>query len=205
MKRFAIPLALAAGIGCTPVFAQEWYFGIGAGRASLGGHTTLETSSVLPAGSAGSATSFSFSPTQFEGHDTALTARYGLRFHRNMALELGYYDLGKYSFDIPVVDTGGARTVTGSATARSYGLSFVGILPLERFDLYGRIGYARTEVKSSADSGATSSRGRIRENEAFGALGARWNINPTVGLFAEYQKHDKLDVNGYFAGLDFRF
>jgi hypothetical protein len=205
MKRFAIPLALAAGIGCTSVFAQEWYFGIGAGRASLGGRTTLETTTQLPAGTAGSATSYSFSPTQFGGHDTALTARYGWRFHRNLALELGYYDLGKYSFDIPVADTGGVRTVTGSATARSYGLSLVGILPLERFDLYGRIGYARTEVKSSADSGATSSRGRIRENEAFGALGARWNITPTIGLFAEYQKHDKLDLNGSFAGLDYRF
>jgi OOP family OmpA-OmpF porin len=205
MTKFAIPFALVAAIGCTSVYADEWYFGIGAGRASLGGRTTLETTTVLPAGSTGGATSFSFSPTQFDGHDTSLTARYGWRFHRNMALELGYYDLGKYPFDILAADSGGVRIITGSARARSYGLSFVGILPLDRVDLYGRIGYARTEVKSSADSGETSSRGRIRENEAFGAVGARWNVTSAVGVFAEYQKHDKLDVDGYFAGVDFRF
>jgi hypothetical protein len=199
MKRFAIPFVVAASIGCTSAYAQQWYFGIGAGRASLGGGTTLETTSTI-----GPATFYSFSPTQFGGHDTALTARYGWRFHRNMALELGYYDFGKYPFEIPVADPG-VRTIRGSAKARSYGLSFVGILPIDRADLYARIGYARTQVDSSADSGNTSSRGRIRENEAYGAVGARWNFNSTVGVFAEYQKHDKLDINGYFAGLDYRF
>jgi OOP family OmpA-OmpF porin len=200
MIRIAIPFALVAAIGCTCAYAQQWYFGIGAGRASLGGGTTLETTSTI-----GPATFYSFSPTQFSGHDTALTARYGWRFHRNMALELGYYDFGKYPFDIPVTDSGGTRTITGSAKARSYGLSFVGILPIDRADLYARIGYARTQVDSSADSGNTSSRGRIRENEAFGAVGARWNVTSAVGVFAEYQKHDKLDIDGYFAGVDFRF
>jgi OmpA-OmpF porin, OOP family len=207
MTKLAIPFALAAAIGCTSAYAQQWYFGIGAGRASLGGGTTLETTSTMAttvATGTATLTSYSFSPTQFGGHDTALTARYGWRFHRNMALELGYYDLGKYSFDIPVADPG-VRTIRGSATARSYGLSFVGILPIDRADLYARVGYARTEVKSSADSGNTTSRGRIRENEAYGAVGARWNFNSTVGVFAEYQKHDKLDINGYFAGLDYRF
>jgi hypothetical protein len=206
MKRFAIPLALAAGIGCTSVCAQQWYFGIGAGRASLGGSTAFETTTTI-ASDFGTVTGFGFSPAQFGGHGTALTARYGWRFHRNMALELGYYDFGEYPVDMQVGNThiGPVGTIGGSAKARSYGLSLVGILPLDRVDLYGRIGYARTEVESSLDSGNLSARGRVRENEAFGSLGARWNITPAVGLFAEYQKHDKLEIDGYFAGVDFRF
>jgi len=205
MNRFTIPAAVAAAIACTSASAQQqWYFGIGAGRGSLGGGTTLETTSVFETPGGGTLTSFAFSPAQFGGHDTSLTARYGWRFHRNMALELGYYDFGKYPFEITVADPG-IRTITGSAKARSIGLSFVGILPLDPVDLYGRIGYARTEVESSADSPPTSARGTIRENEVVGALGARWNITPVVGLFAEYQKHDKVELDGYFVGLDFRF
>jgi hypothetical protein len=32
-----------------------------------------------------------------------------------------------------------------------------------------------------------------------------FKAQPGVGLFAEYQKHDKVEIAGCFAGLDFRF
>jgi OOP family OmpA-OmpF porin len=195
-------------MGCGPAFAQQWYFGIGAGRGSLSGADYLETTSTFPSGPGGVLTTSSFDPLQYNGHDTALTARYGWRFHPNMALELGYYDFGKYPFTLDtVIPTDPASTVRiqGSTRVRSVGLSLVGIVPLDRFDLYGRIGYARTQVESSGDAAITSVRRNLREKEAFGAVGARWNATPSVGLFAEYQKHDKVDLDGYFAGVDFRF
>jgi hypothetical protein len=91
------------------------------------------------------------------------------------------------------------------SSCRTKGLSLVGILPLDRFDLYGRIGYARSELEYSADSGNVSARRNVRHNEAIGAVGARWNATPGIGVFAEYNRHDKLEVDGFFVGVDFRF
>jgi hypothetical protein len=192
MRKFAIPFVVAACIVGTPAWAEGWYVGVGAGRGSLKDTQDLDFSSSTMAGIAS---------TQFDAKDTILTARLGLRFHRNMAVELGYYHLGEYPFEIFAPQ----GTIPGSAKARSYGLSFVGILPLDPVDLYGRIGYARSEVKSSASRADASAHATMRDNEAFGAIGARWNATPHIGVFAEYQAHDKLEAKGYFLGVDYSF
>ena len=124
-----------------------------------------------------------------------------MRLHRYFAIEAAYHWLGK--FDIAVADSGVILPAT--ARARSYGAALVGILPVDRFDLYARAGYARTEVKSDSATASSTITGHDRFNEAYYGAGVRWNVNTQVGLFAEYQRNDKLELDAWYAGMQWRF
>jgi hypothetical protein len=187
----AITTIAIAALSSPAAFAEEWYMGFGVGPGEARGYP-------LPvASSDGSLTSFSFSPLM--GHDTMVTARLGARIHRNLAIEAGYFRLGGYKFDTLPVTGGAVRQFT--ARARSGGVALVGLLPVGQVDLYGRAGYARTEIKSD-DALAMAN---PKFNDAYYGGGARWNITREAGLFAEYQRHDKLKLDGYFVGFDWRF
>ena len=182
MNKLAGSIALAAALGCVPAFGQGWYVGagIGQGKADLGS---------APAG------------VVIDDKDTTYQVRLGYRFHPNMGVELGYYHLGDYGITVG----NGAASLSANAEARAVGISFVGTLPLDRFDLYGRVGYARSELKASASAAGFTASDRGRENEWFAGVGGRFNISREIGVFAEWQRHDKLEVDSYFVGVDLRF
>ena len=184
-------LLALAGLCSMPALAQQgWYVGAGVGQGD---------SKVFPSGLEG------VTPAQYDRKDAVYQLRAGWRFTPSFAVEAGYYDLGEYS----VAVNGGDASVISRARARSYGLSLVAIAPWDRFDIYGRIGYARTNLDLDTSSVGTlqvivpAQRGRT--SEAIGAVGLRWWAVPRWGVFAEYQKHDKLDVDSWFVGLDYRF
>ena len=198
--RFAIlGPSLAATLLTTFAHAQSWYADFGAGHATSNGHATPIEASFPSGGEAGTVTSFSFAP--LTGSDTSYTARVGARFMPYLAVEAMYAHLGDYSLLAP---TPGAVT-TFTATAQSGGAAVVGIIPVARLDLYARLGYARTRLKEDTGVGATAIHVDERFNEAYYGGGVRWNVTRELGLFAEYQKHDKLDLDGYFAGMQWRF
>ena len=182
MKKLVLPLALAAALGCAPAFAQGWYVGVGAGQG------TVDFGS-LPAN------------VFVDDKDTTYTVRLGYQFHRSLALEAGYYHLGDYGLAIRV---SGIDTTVG-AEASSVGLALVGTIPLNRFDLYGRVGYARSELKVNALALGSTLRERGRENEWFAGIGGRFHVSRELGVFAEWQRHDKLELDTYFIGVDMRF
>jgi hypothetical protein len=109
--------------------------------------------------------------------DTVTTVRLGYRFIPEVGIEGGYYDLGEHF---------GTR-------ARSYGISAVFTGSWDQLDVYGRIGYARTDF------------GRGDENEGIAGVGLRWNLAPRWGVFVEYQRHDKVEIDSWYAGVDWRF
>jgi OOP family OmpA-OmpF porin len=176
----------AAAQYARPMPFAPWYIGFGAGQGHLGvsGNdlTGLNNASV-------------------GNTETTYTIRTGWRFNPYMALELGYYDLGKYDFHGSI----GSVNVDGEAKAKSVGLSFVGILPIEQFDLYGRLGFARSEMKVNANVALGSATVKDKENEATYGVGGRWNFNPAWGLFVEWMKNDKIKVDSYLIGVDFKF
>ena len=182
MKKLATSFALVAALGCGPALAQGWYAGLGIGQG------TVDFGSV-PGG------------VTVDDKDTTYQVRFGYRFHPNLAVELGYYHLGDYG----LTAGSGAATLSASAEARSFGVALVGILPLDRFDLYGRVGFARSELKASGSFGGFSASDRDRENEWYAGVGGRFNVSREIGVFAEYQRHDKLEIDGYFVGVDLRF
>jgi OOP family OmpA-OmpF porin len=194
MKSIAAATLVASALAAGPALAQQmtpfnqgWYFGAGIGQGHLGVNgqdlTGIPNASV-------------------SNTETTYTLRAGWRFMPFLALEVGYYDLGKYSFH-----STGATNIDGQAKIKSVGGSLVGILPIDQFDLYGRIGWVRSEVKvnASAPLVATTFNEKDHQNEATYGVGGRWNFMSNWGVFAEWFKNDKTKIDSYVAGIDFRF
>jgi OOP family OmpA-OmpF porin len=193
MNSIRITLFAAALATALPALAQgtpqsPWYLGFGAGQ----GHLNVSGSDLTGTGNASIGNTAS-----------TYTVRGGVRFNPYMAVELGYYDLGKYDFH----SGSGVANVDGEAKAKSFGVSLVGIVPLQMFDLYGRIGFARSELKinASAPLSATGYNNKDKQNEATYGVGGRWMFMPNLGVFVEWMKNDKIRVDSYLVGLDWKF
>ena len=192
-------LAAAAALAAAPAFAQysyppgtsPWYIGAGVGQGHLGVNGTDLTG---------------LDNAQVDDKDTTYTIRTGWRFTPYMAIELGYYDLGKYSFHGRTAG-GGLLDIDGEAKAKSVGLSLVGFVPLNMWELYGRIGYARSELKVNASANLAPTPVNIKEkqNEATYGIGGRWNVGRGWGIFVEWMKNDKIEVDSYLVGMDVKF
>lgn len=187
MKKIATTIALVTGLAAAPAFAQDWYAGFGAGVGNLGksGQDVTGLSNV-----------------QIDDTDTTYTVRLGYRLNKYFAVEGGYYDLGKYAFS----NNGGATAITGSAKAKSYGLSAVGIAPLgDAFELYARLGIEQSEIKANANTALFTADESDKQTGATYGFGGRYMFSKNVGLFAEWMKNDKIEVDSYLVGVDFRF
>ena len=182
----ATALAQAPALGTYPQL--PWYIGVGAGVGNLDrspGELTGLNNATL------------------DDNDTAYTVRGGWRINPFLALELGYYDFGRYHFDGTAV--GNRVPIDGSVRAQSVGISVVGILPINNFDIYGRIGYAHSKLNFNANGELTNKTVNDRQDEATYGAGVRWTFLPNWALFAEWIKNDKIKVNSYVGGVDFRF
>ena len=120
----------------------------------------------------------------FSETKTAYAARLGYRFHPNFAIDGGYYDFG--TFD--------------DVKFSSWGASVVAIAPLDAFDIYGRIGYVRTEAKISGGD-------KTHKSTAMYGAGGRYMFSPQLGIYVEYvyQKPEDIKIDGWMAGVQFRF
>ena len=187
-KHLVTALTVAATLGATPVLAQNWYLGAGAGSGNL--DATGQDLTNLP-------------NAQLKDNATTYTGRLGYRFSRYGAFELGYYDLGKYEFS----GGSGAELVTGSAKAKGYDLSIVGIAPVgQNLEIYSRLGYGESEIKVNANLGQVATGNvAIKERGTTYALGSRWMFTPNFGVFVEWMRNDKIEVDSYLGGVDFRF
>lgn len=194
MKNILLVFLAVAGLQSAPALAKGWYLGIAAGRADFAsGEATLDYSDNTRAGIAN---------VDANGRDSAFAIRLGATLHPNLAIEVARYDFGKYPFDVIAPPR---ERFSGSAKVSSYGAALVGILPLDAVDLYARLGYARTRLKFAAQRADASASSTARQTEVYGGIGARWSITREIGVFAEYQAHDKVDVRAVFVGLDTRF
>jgi OOP family OmpA-OmpF porin len=186
-KKIVTAIALVAGLAAAPAFAQSWYAGFGAGVGNLN-----KSGSDLTG----------LNNAQVDDTDTTYTVRLGYRFNPYFAVEGGYYDLGKYGFS---GSTGGVN-VSGSAKAKSMGLSAVGIAPLgNSFELYGRLGIEQSELKANANTTLATASESDKQTGATYGFGGRYLVSKQVGVFAEWMKNDKINVDSYLLGVDFRF
>ena len=194
MLRYAVVAALASA--AVPAMAQwmapqqqAWYLGAGAG----GSHLNRSGNDITGIPNA-----------QLDTNETAYTVRLGYKFSPYWAVEAAYYDFGKYNFhgSLP-----GAGNIDGEAKAKSAGVNLVGILPIDRFDLYGRIGWSRSELKVNASSSIFTqpANAKDKENGALYGIGGRWSFMPNWGVFVEWDKADKIRVDAYLIGIDFKF
>jgi hypothetical protein len=73
------------------------------------------------------------------------------------------------------------------------------------FEAYGRVGYARSEIKPNANTSNITYSREDKQNELTYGLGARWMFAKSFGVFGEWMKNDKIEVDSYMVGVDFRF
>jgi OmpA-OmpF porin, OOP family len=190
----AATASAVASVACaqTPAFNTSpqlpWYIGAGIG----GGHLNRAGSDLT-----------GLNNVSIDSNDTTWTVRGGWRFSPFAAVEVGYYDLGRYKFSGTAI--GNVLPVEGSAKAESVGISLVGIIPIQTFDIYGRIGWAHSEIKLNANAPLITENQNDRENGAMYGAGVRWTFARNWAVFAEWIKNDRIRVDSYVGGIDVRF
>ncbi len=92
---------------------------------------------------------------QRDERSTAYRLFGGYQFNRHIALEAGYFDLGKFGFN---ATTAPAGTLNGQIQLRGLNLDLVGALPLgDRWSLLGRVGAQAAQTRDTfAGTGAVA-------------------------------------------------
>ena len=132
-----------------------------------------------------------------DNKDTAFRIFGGYQFHPNIAVELGWADLGKA--------TASGFGVTATAEASAFDL--VGVLswPIgNAFSIYGKVGLYHGEAEGGGIAGGASD----SVTDLTYGLGAQFNLGRNVGLRAEWQRYNDFsgsDIDVLSIGVLYRF
>jgi OOP family OmpA-OmpF porin len=145
-SKHTLGLLVLAGFGpfaTSMAFAQDegyLYGGISAGVSRAKIDQARIGASLLGAGLA----TTGFQPDE---RGTAYRVFGGYQFNHNIAVEAGYFDLGKFSFN---TTTAPAGTLNGQIQFRGFGLDLVGALPLgDRWSILGRVGAQAAQTRDT--------------------------------------------------------
>ncbi len=196
----ASPFAVAADSG--------WYVGGNVGLSEATIDDKRITRSLLDQG-------FATASMDDDESDIGYKLFGGYQFNRYVALEGGYFDLGKFSFT--ATTTGPDGTLNGDIALNGVNADVVGFLPLgEKLAVTGRVGanYARAKASFSG-TGAVTVLDPSPSNRDTGykfGLGLQYDVTESLGLRAEAERYriddtvgNKGDVDLYSAGLVYRF
>lgn len=158
-----------------------WYAGAGIG----GARATIDQPRIESALRANGSGIVSFT------QDTSDILTYkvfgGKQINRYMAVEAGYFNLGKFGFDAITTD----GTLSGNAGFRGFNVDLVGQLPLsERLSVIGRVGAAYTTAKTSFSGN--------RLNAVTAPNVSERKVGPKVGLGLEYKFTEALALRGEY-------
>ena len=178
-------LGMASAIGfAAPALAQDTGFYIGGhfGQSDISG-----ACDGLPAG------------VSCDEKDSAWKVLGGYQFNRNLAVELGYANLGEASA------SGGG--VTASVEVTAWDLVAVGTLPIaDKFSAYGKLGLFRSESDLTSNVGVSES--ESESGLTFG-VGLRYDFTRNLGVRAEWQRYaevgEDVDVNMVSVGILWKF
>ncbi|MET3133134.1 OOP family OmpA-OmpF porin [Oxalobacteraceae bacterium GrIS 1.11] len=193
---FAKKIGTLGGLACAMLLSQAasadepfvnpdwadsaWYIGAGLGQS----RAKIDDQRLIGGLTANGATLTSFTTDE---RDAAYKLYVGKQLNHYFALEAGYFDLGKFSFNS---STSGNGVLNGDVGFRGINFDLVGQLPLSaRFSVYARAGmnYAKASAHFSG-------------NRLF-AAGADLNpserkLNGKAGLGLEYKFSEALAVRG---------
>lgn len=195
----ASPLAMAEDLG--------WYGGANIGRSATNIDDPRITSGLAAGGLGTSSISDRDRSTGFKLYG-------GYQFHRNFALEGGYFDLGKFGYTANTIPTG---TLDGNIKLKGFNLDAVGILPItERFSALGRVGLNYAQARDSfTGTGAVNvtnpNPSKSGTNYKLG-VGLQYAFTDALGLRAEVERYRVNDAVGnkghvdlFSVGLVYRF
>ncbi len=188
-----------AGIGsllATSAIAQEhqyYYFGLGVGQSHSQIDDQQTTNSLLR-------TSNSQASFSSELQDTSYKVFGGYQFNRNIALEAGYFNLGKFTYltSLP----GG--TMNGRYDIEGVNLDLVGTMPLStRWSALARLGVQYTNTRDAFSGPGLPATAPVdnsqRANGGKVGVGLQYEMTPSVFVRAEAERHrvkDGLGSNG---------
>lgn len=192
-------IAFAVALSSQTALAQDsgWYAGANAGRSSATIDNARITNGLAGAG---------LTTTSIADRDrsTAYKVYGGYQFDRNIALEGGYFDLGKFGF---TANTNPAGTLNGDIRLRGLNLDLVGTLPLtDRFSVLGRVGanYARARDTFSGTGavGVTNPNPSKSDTNYKMGLGLQYAFTDALSLRGELERYRVNDAVGNKGHVD---
>ena len=208
-KRSLVAFAVLASFVSPVAMAQDagWYGGLNLGQSKARIDDPRIISGLLSSGF------FTTSITD-DDRDSGYKIFGGYQMNRYLALEAGYFDLGRFSFNATTQPLG---TLTGEIKLRGANLDLLGIIPLtEKFSAFGRIGVARAEARDTfTGSGLVRvlnpNPSKTDTNGKFG-LGLQYAFTESFGMRAEVERYrindavgNKGDIDLASLGLVYRF
>ena len=195
-------LIALAGLGAllaAPAFAQDtshFYGGVGAGLARSANETARTTGVLLPGVDTLSSSS--------DRNDNAFKVFGGYQINRNIALEAGYYSLGKSRFTTLTSPDG---SLSSSTKVRGLNFDVVGTLPFtQRFSGLARVGAHHAFSKENysgtgANAGVAASTKHNNTNYKVG-VGLQYELTPALWIRGEVERYRVKDVTGRRNNID---
>lgn len=194
-----VPFAMADDAG--------WYVGAGAGQSFSNLEHEEMSNSALGSG-------FTTSAFSVDERDMGYKIFGGYQVNRFLAIEGGYFNLGKFDFHSETLPAGALR---GDIEVQGLNLDAVGLLPLtSKFSAFGRIGVIRAEsndefLGTAPATVAESSNTHRETSYKFGA-GLQYALSDSVAVRAEAERYRVNDARGgdddidlYSVGILYRF
>jgi OOP family OmpA-OmpF porin len=176
-----LSLAAIALMAAPLVSAAEpgWYGGVNVGQSRASIDDERITRSLLGSG---------FATTTMDKDESGTGAKIfgGYQFNRYLALEGGYFSLGKFGYTASTLPAG---SLSGDIRVQGLNLDLVGILPLtDKFSAFARAGVIHAQARDNF-----SSTGLV--NRAASSPSKR-DTSYKVGVGVEYAFTDRLAVRG---------
>ena len=183
-----------------PVWAQDdgyFYGGLALGKA----RAKIDQDRITAGLKAGGLTTTDFTRNE---SGTAYKLFGGYQFNRNIALEAGYFDLGKFGFGATTVPAG---TLNGDIRLNGFNLDLVGTLPLgDRWALLGRLGgqsaRASDRFSSTGAIGVISPNPTQRETNYKYGGGLQYAVSNAFLLRLEAEHYRINDAVGNHGGVN---
>ena len=179
MRRRSVWLPLAA-LAIAPAAAADdsgFYLGAGVGIADTGDHSQLGVADLpLLTG-------------KTHDNDTSWGVAVGYRFNRNIAIELGYLDLGEITSE--VTDATGATDARAAVgfSAEGFTLAMIGTFPIGKWEPYLRAGVLFSETalafSGSSSAGDFSTRITDENGDALYGIGVRHGLSEHLQLYLD--------------------
>ena len=171
--------------------SSAWYIGAGVGQS----RATIDEPRLRASLAANGETVTGFSKDQ---RDTGYKLFVGRQLNQYVAVEAGYFDLGKFDFQST---TSGNGVLNGQAGFRGVNLDLLGQLPLsQRLSLLGRVGmhYTKTNTEFSGNRllGSTNTHASERKLNAKLGLGLEYKFSEALALRGEVERYRVNDAVG---------
>ncbi|MEO5671417.1 MAG: outer membrane beta-barrel protein [Ramlibacter sp.] len=183
-KLSLVTLAVLASTSALADDPMGWYIGGSAGPSTARFSTPSSVGLIGPG----------LAVTSISGRERdkfAFKLYGGYQFHRNFAVEGGYFDLGdnRYTFN-----TTPAGTLNGVSEVRGLNLDLVGKLPVtDRFTVLGRVGAAyardRTHFTNTGAVPPTSFSPRTSKTNAKYGVGVQYAFTDQLSVRAELERY----------------